>query len=695
MGKINIYEKFSDKKITDGVKKVSVVIPNYNYSSFLNERIDSIIHQTYPIHELIILDDCSTDNSVEVIKEKLKEITFIPTKFIENESNSGSVFSQWQRGIKEVTGDYFWICEADDSADPSFLETVMKGFEDEQVVLSYSDSMRIDDNNEIIRKNCQDLYNMFSSNHWDHDYINDGKSEIIHYLSVLNTILNVSGVVWKKESDILDIIEQAKNFKVAGDWYIYIKLLERGKVAFFSQSLNYYRKHVGSVTSSIKADEEYKEIVQIQEMVANTYALGMETYRWQRIRRSYMDSNVSKEVHKKRIAWAIPFPGKGSGGHRTIIQNVNALIRHGYECDIYSEAPADVEDATVARLIDEYYEPCAAKVYAGFSHQEHYDLLFATGWQVLNYVKCMDADKTAYFIQDYEPWFFPMGNEYLMIEDSYRQGYSPITIGRWLSSIMENTFHTPSQHFDFCADLNVYKPLDNVQKENAICYVLQPEKPRRGTQLALQALKIVKAKRPDIKIYLYGSSMKVDIPFEADSLGIIPISECNVLYNRCKLGLCFSASNPSRIPFEMMAAGLPVIELYRENNLYDLPDKGVLLAESSPASIASAILHLVDDSEKLKAMSSFGHEYMQNYPLEKGFKQFTRAVDNLIQGASVSTQPVGKLYTKPVVKADDAFRKECEDILRPTIVIPKKTLKQRLKNKTVRTLKKIYHKIKK
>lgn len=695
MSKINIYEKFSDKKITENIKRVSVVIPNYNYSAFLNERIDSVIHQTYPIYELIVLDDCSTDNSVEVIKEKLKEITSISTKLIVNTSNSGSVFSQWQKGIKEVSGDYFWICEADDSADPTFLETVMKGFEDDKVVLSYSDSMRIDDNNEIIRKNCQDLYNMFSSNHWNHDYINDGENEITQYLSVLNTILNVSGVVWKKEEDILEIIEQAKNFKVAGDWYIYVKLLERGKVAFSSQCLNYYRKHAGSVTSSIKVDEEYKEIVQIQEMVASKYSLGMEIYRWQRIRRSYMDSNVSKDVHKKRIAWAIPFPGKGSGGHRTIIQNVNALIRHGYECDIYSEALADVDDNTVARLIDEYYEPCAAKVYAGFTHQEHYDLLFATGWQVLNYIKCMDADKIAYFIQDYEPWFFPMGNEYLMIEDSYRQGYSPITIGRWLSSIMENQFSTPSQHFDFCADLNVYKPLKNIQKENAICYVLQPEKPRRGTQLALQALKIVKTKRPDIKIYLYGSNVKVDIPFEATELGIIPISECNELYNRCKLGLCFSASNPSRIPFEMMAAGLPVVELYRENNLYDLPDKGVLLAESSPVSIASAILQLIDDQNKLNEMSSFGYTYMQNYPLEKGFAQFVRAVDSLMLKVTIAQEPVVQLYNHPIVKAENSFRKECEELLKPSIVIPKKTLKQRVKNRTVRTLKKIYHKIKK
>lgn len=694
MAKVNIYERFSDNKVTNNIKKVSVIVPNYNYSAFLNERIDSIIHQTYPVYELIVLDDCSTDNSKEVIEKKLSEITDIKTKFIPNEKNSGLVFSQWQKGIKEVTGDYFWICEADDSADPTFLETVMKGFEDEDVVLSYTDSMRIDDHNNIIRKNCQDLYNMFGSDHWNHSFIVDGKEEVKQYLSVLNTILNVSGVVWKKQDDIVDIIEEAKNYKIAGDWYIYVKLLEKGKLAFSSDCLNYYRKHEGSVTSSIKADVEYGEIVKIQEMVANKYHVGMDIYKWQRLRRSYMDSPVSKEAHKKRIAWVIPFPGKGSGGHRTIIQNVNALIRHGYECDIYSEAPSEVKDETVAKLIDEYYETCAANVYAGFNHREKYDLLFATGWQSLNYVQAMEAEQKAYFIQDYEPWFFPMGDEYLNIENSYRLGYKPITIGKWLSAKMVKEFGNESQYFDFCADLDTYKRLDDVQKENAICYVLQPEKPRRGTTIALQALKVLKEKRPDVKIYLYGSSVKVDIPFEAEELGIIPVEECNKLYNKCKVGLCLSASNPSRIPFEMMAAGLPVVELYRENNLYDLPEGGVKLAESSPAGIAYTLMELLDDEESLKKMSSFGPKYMKDYPLEKGFQQFEEAVDRLINHEEIPVFNADQSYILGAVRVSDEFLEECNDILKPKLPdIPEPTLLNRAKNKVIRGLKRVKHTI--
>ena len=663
MNKVNIYSHFTDKKVTENVRKVSVIIPNYNYARFLNERIDSIIHQTYPIHELIILDDCSTDDSRRIIEEKIKSVKDIPVKTVFNETNSGLVFSQWQKGLKEVTGDVFWIAEADDSCEPDFLETLMKPFDDERTVLSYCDSARIDDDNNVIRGNCQDLYNMFHSPHWDHSFVTEGEEEIKKYLSVLNTILNVSGVVWRRIDGLHEIFEEAKNFRVAGDWYIYTKVLEKGKLAFSSKCLNYYRKHTGSVTSSVHCDIEYQEIVQIEEMIAHKYDLDMETYRWQRLRRSYMDANVSKEVKKKKIAWVIPYPGRGSGGHRTIIQNVNALIRHGYECDIFSEDDHASTNESVAKKIDEFYETCAANVYVGIPHIEEYDLLFATGWQTLDMVRKIPCRKNAYFIQDFEPWFFPMGNEYLIIEDSYRRGYSPITIGRWLANKMETEFHTPAQYFDFCADSRIYHPLEGVEKEDAVCYVWQPEKPRRGSELAFRALKIVKEKRPQTKIYLFGSMFGGNVPFEAERLGIISTEQCNELYNKCRVGLCMSASNPSRIPFEMMAAGCPVVELYRENNLYDLPEEGVLLAESSPESVAAAILELLENDERNRKMQAFGPAFMKDLPLEKGFEQFVQAVDHLVLDTPFEQEKAKQIYTAEPFRADPAFREEAIALL--------------------------------
>lgn len=660
---INIYKTRKDKLYIPQPRKVSAIIPNYNYANFIIERIDSILNQTYPIYELIILDDCSTDNSVEVIEKKIKSIKDknLQIKFIKNEKNSGCVFKQWKKGFEAATGDFIWLAEADDSAESTFVQELMKAFDDDKVVLSYCDSARIDENNQLIRYRSDDLYDMCRCGDWNMNYVREGEKEIIDHLSVTNTILNVSSVIWRK-ANYQDIFTKAEDFKVAGDWYIYSQVLKTGRISFLAKSLNYYRKHGSSVCTDIKAEAEFNEICYIQEMISKEYDLPEEIKRKQEQRRALMLPKLSEEyleeyrkTHpnkgKKKIAWVMPHPGKGSGGHRTIIQNVNALIRAGYECDIYVEDDDISTPQIVKNKINEYYEKCEAGVYVGLEVKKDYDLMFATGWQIVEFVKNMPARKKAYFIQDFEPWFFPMGDQYLITENSYRYGFKPVTIGKWLAHKMLAEYDNPVEYFDFGADLQIYKKLEDVKKENAICFVYQPEKSRRCDIIGLRALKIVKTLRPDVKIYLYGSSVEATFDFECENLHIIPIQECNQLYNKCKVGVCMSASNPSRIPFEMMAAGLPVVELYKENNIYDMPDGGVVLARTTPEAIASAIIDLLDNEEKRNKMSAFGINYMKDYPLEKGFTQFLKAVDDMLNTDYDNREEIKPVYNKPAFEA--------------------------------------------
>lgn len=664
--KIDIYKKQKKKLNIDNPKKISVIIPNYNYEKYIIERIDSILMQTYPIYELIILDDCSTDNSVEVINKKISQIKEehpnLKIQFIINEKNSGGcVFKQWKKGFDLATGDIIWIAEADDSAENNFLEELIKPFNDEDVILSYCESARIDGENNLITDTSADLYDMCRTGEWKKSYIWTGKEEIINHLSVTNTILNVSSVLWKKK-DYTEIFEKAGEFKVAGDWYIYYNILKNGKISWNSKPLNYYRKHGSSVSTDVKAQKEFDEICKIQNEISLLYNLPKEIKEKQELRRSFMYPLLpEKDSGKIKIAWVIPHPGKGSGGHRTIIQNVNALIREGYECDIFVEENGVDTSEDVKNKINEWYEPCEAGVFVGFNIKKEYDLMFATGWQTIDFVRRLPAKKKAYFIQDYEPWFFPMGDQYLITESSYRQGFLPVTIGKWLSHKMQEEFDTPSEYFDFGADLNIYKPLKNIEKENSICFVYQPEKPRRCDILGLRALKIVKSIRPDVHIYLYGSNVEATFDFECENLHIIPIEKCNELYNKCKVGICMSASNPSRIPFEMMAAGLPVVELYRENNIYDLPNEGVLLAETSPEAIASSILYLLDNPDTCKKMTEFSIDYMKEFPLQKGFEQFLKAVKDMLETDYNDLPKIEKSYkAKPFTANDEVIKKSNE-----------------------------------
>ena len=91
---------------------ISIIIPNYNHALYLKQRIDSVLNQTFQDFELIILDDCSTDNSREII-ERYRGNPKI-TQIIYNKKNSGGVFKQWIKGIEKVKGEYVWIAERDD-----------------------------------------------------------------------------------------------------------------------------------------------------------------------------------------------------------------------------------------------------------------------------------------------------------------------------------------------------------------------------------------------------------------------------------------------------------------------------------------------------------------------------------------------------------------------------------------------------
>lgn len=374
-----------------------------------------------------------------------------------------------------------------------------------------------------------------------------------------------------------------------------------------------------------------------------------------------------------RAAWVLPSLIEGSGGHRTILQNVQYLIRKGYECDVYVEDKGEVKNSEeLRRQAETLFGKHDCRFILGYDIQGEYDIIFATAWFTAKVVRdCNSKAVKAYFIQDFEALFNPMGDGYILACNSYGYGLKPVTIGRWLSHKMQTEYRTPSRYFDFCADRRIYRPLPDTKKEHAICFVYQPDKPRRCSVLGIEALGIVKFLRPDVKIYLYGSNIKGNVWFEHENLGIIPLEKCNALYNKCEVGLCISSSNPSRIPFEMMAAGLPVVDLYMENNFYDMPNEGVRLAHTTPESIAQALIEILDHPEKAAEMSEAGKRYMEDKDLEHGFEQFYAAVSDMAARREPAEPAVyDRSYTRPVVSADVVMdEKLAEQSYAPPVIV--------------------------
>jgi O-antigen biosynthesis protein len=245
--------------------RVSVIVPNYNYAHHIQQRLSSIKDQTFPIYECIILDDASTDNSVAVIRDFLSDEPF-DNELIINEKNSGSVFSQWKKGIEQASGDLIWIAEADDYADPLFLAKLVDLFRDKDVVLAYSQSAQVDENGSKLAADYL-YYTDLISDRWHSSYVADGLEEISQGLSIKNTIPNVSGVLFRRDK-LLEALEtcgdQLTNLSVAGDWLVYLNILRLGRIGFCNQSLNTHRRHSKSATKKTNLKKHLNEIVKMQ-----------------------------------------------------------------------------------------------------------------------------------------------------------------------------------------------------------------------------------------------------------------------------------------------------------------------------------------------------------------------------------------------------------------------------------------------
>jgi O-antigen biosynthesis protein len=249
---------------------VSVIIPNYNYARYLPQRVQSIWSQTYPVHEIIILDDASTDDSSAVLAE-LQRRSGKPLRVLRNSINSGSVWRQWARGVALASGELVWIAEADDFADSGFLAATIPAFADSRVVMSYSQSRQIDSDGNVLDENYLDWVADVDPHLWRADYCRPGAAEIAEALSIKNTIPNVSAVVFRRSAlrGVLEThLEEIAAYRNAGDWICYVHVLKEGHVAFTATSLNNHRRHATSVTNSASDRQLVCEIAAAQNFAA-------------------------------------------------------------------------------------------------------------------------------------------------------------------------------------------------------------------------------------------------------------------------------------------------------------------------------------------------------------------------------------------------------------------------------------------
>lgn len=258
---------------------VSVIIPNYCHAKYLDQRIQTVLNQTYQNFEVIILDDCSPDNgaSKEVI-EKYRDNSHV-SHIVYNEQNSGSTFKQWQKGFELAKGDYIWIAESDDFCTTDMLQKLVNCISKyPDCAIAQTTSCYVDSDGNPLAPDWRPKGGMI--------YL-EGKSFIRKHLVCSNlNIPNASAVIFRKDY-AKSIPLDYQDYKASGDRLFWIYMCEKGGVCTLDEQLNYFRQHNNKVSPQKELDgtqcrENYQINLYLREHGNVTGFVKMEeyTYYW-------------------------------------------------------------------------------------------------------------------------------------------------------------------------------------------------------------------------------------------------------------------------------------------------------------------------------------------------------------------------------------------------------------------------------
>ncbi|MBL4571463.1 MAG: glycosyltransferase [Gammaproteobacteria bacterium] len=308
------------------------------------------------------------------------------------------------------------------------------------------------------------------------------------------------------------------------------------------------------------------------------------------------------------IHWVVPDFTAGSGGHMTIFRMVRYLEQFGHCNTIWIEHPVKHETEQAAwETIIKHFQCVGADVrfVSDALNETSADVVIATGWSTAWVIKSLTGFKAQmYFVQDHEPEFYPTGSSSNLAKQTYGFDLGCICASPWLEELMTKRYGRWAQSFYLA-----YDPKQYLVSKNAVANVNGPIKiavygrirtDRRCVQLVLASLEILAQTRNDFEIHFFGQDKMPfsQAPFTAFNHGVLDYEKLAELYNECDLGICFSGTNYSLVPQEMMACGLPLIEFNTESTRSIFPKNTVTLAGPSPMDIAVKVGKLMDSPDK-------------------------------------------------------------------------------------------------
>jgi O-antigen biosynthesis protein len=325
-----------------------------------------------------------------------------------------------------------------------------------------------------------------------------------------------------------------------------------------------------------------------------------------------------------RLALVLPPFTKGSGGHYLLLQILRRLELRGHVCSVwlhdYYGGWSGVRGGQIRHDIREYFAPIEGTVYNGFDEWHGADVVIATGWQTVHPVLLLpDCYARVYMVNDYEPEFFAASAERSIAADTYRQGLHCIAGSPWLRDLLRERHGASAEALQYGVDHDIYHPRDDVpRRTDTVIYYARTSTQRRAVPIGLLALAELHRRRPDIRIVLFGTGEYMRTPFPYELTGVLTPEELARLYAEATVGLCLSLTNFSLMPKEMLACGLPCVELagVSAESIFGA-DGPIELVPLDPMRLADAMERLLDDQELWQRRSAEGREFVASHTWER------------------------------------------------------------------------------
>ncbi|HYV16947.1 MAG TPA: glycosyltransferase [Conexibacter sp.] len=331
------------------------------------------------------------------------------------------------------------------------------------------------------------------------------------------------------------------------------------------------------------------------------------------------------EQERLRLALVVPPWRRGSGGHMTLFQLLSRLERRGHVCSVWvHDAIGELDHtwpAVLRRQVNDWFVPFAGPVFKGFADWHGADVAIATGWQTVHPTLLLDGCRArAYVVNDHEPEFFATSTEERLAEDTYRHGIHCIAASPWLRDLVAERYGAPADAFQLGVDHDVYRPRATIpRRRDTVVYYARHSTERRAVPFGLMALAELHRRRPDTRIVLFGTDRPPATPFPYEHLGVLSPPQLAALYGEATIGLCLSLTNFSLMPKEMLACGLPCVELagVSAESIFGADGGPLALAPLDPLALAGAMERLLDDEHEWQRRSHAGVDFVASHTWER------------------------------------------------------------------------------